>query len=99
MNAGPKQIILETDSKVKIIWEDGSESEFRAASLRRACPCAGCVSEWTGEKILKDEEISESIRIEDVSLVGRYALNLRFSDGHETGIYSFEYLKQLASED
>ncbi len=99
MSVEPKQIILETDSKMKVIWEDGLETEFEAVRLRRACPCAGCVNEWTGEKMLKDEEISESVEIEDVSLVGRYGLNLRFSDGHETGIYSFEYLKRLASED
>jgi DUF971 family protein len=57
------------------------------------------MNEWTGERILDDQQIKQDIKIEDISLVGRYAINLRFSDGHETGIYSFEYLKNLVSED
>jgi len=44
---------------------------------------------------LKPESISENIEIKDLSVVGRYALNFRWSDGHETGIYSFRYLREL----
>jgi DUF971 family protein len=53
------------------------------------------VNEWTGERMLKPENISENIEIRDLSLVGRYALNFRWSDGHETGIYSFRYLREF----
>jgi DUF971 family protein len=45
--------------------------------------------------VLKAESISENIEIRDISIVGRYALNFRWSDGHETGIYSFRYLREL----
>jgi len=45
--------------------------------------------------MLKAESISDNIEIRDISLVGRYALNFRWSDGHETGIYSFRYLREL----
>ena len=68
---------------------------LRAADLRRSCPCAQCVNEWTGQRVLKPESISENIEIRDLSIVGRYALNFRWSDGHETGIYSFRYLREL----
>ena len=61
----------------------------------RSCPCAQCVNEWTGERVLKPDSISEKIEIRDISVVGRYALNFRWSDGHETGIYSFRYLREL----
>ena len=44
---------------------------------------------------ISDFSISESIEIRDISIVGRYALNFRWSDGHETGIYSFRYLREL----
>ncbi|RMG09640.1 MAG: DUF971 domain-containing protein [Acidobacteria bacterium] len=98
MSQEPKQIILETQSLLKIIWHDGKEDAFDALKLRCSCPCASCINEWTGERILDDQQIKQDIKIEDISLVGRYAINLRFSDGHETGIYSFEYLKNLASE-
>jgi DUF971 family protein len=45
--------------------------------------------------VLKPESISENIEIQDLGIVGRYALNFRWSDGHETGIYSFRYLREL----
>ena len=45
--------------------------------------------------MLKPDSISEKIEIRDISIVGRYALNFRWSDGHETGIYSFRYLREL----
>jgi DUF971 family protein len=45
--------------------------------------------------VLKAESVSENIEIRDISVVGRYALNFRWSDGHETGIYSFRYLREL----
>lgn len=91
----PTQIIQESDSELTIVWSDGEQSAYNAPGLRRACPCASCVNEWTGEKILQDEKISDDLTIKNVSLVGRYALNFRFSDGHETGIYSFKYLREL----
>ena len=94
----PIQIIEESDSEVSIKWSDETESRFTAARLRRACPCAGCINEWTGEKMLDDAKIPEDISIKHTSIVGRYALNFHFSDGHETGIFSFKYLKNLKAE-
>ena len=91
----PVQIVEESDSELTINWSDDAETTYTASGLRRSCPCAQCVNEWTGERMLKPENISESIEIRDLSLVGRYALNFRWSDGHETGIYSFRYLREL----
>ena len=91
----PKEIKHQDDFTVRIVWADDKSCSYRAAELRRACPCAQCVNEWTGERVLKAESISETIEIKDISIVGRYALNFRWSDGHETGIYSFRYLREL----
>ena len=91
----PTQIIEDSDRELTITWSDGSETKFDAAGLRRSCPCAGCVNEWTGEKMLADTSITDDISFTGISIVGRYALNFRFSDGHETGIYSFKYLSDL----
>ncbi|MFN6963318.1 MAG: DUF971 domain-containing protein [Pyrinomonadaceae bacterium] len=96
MNAQPAQIIEENDREMTIVWSDGAESRYNAFELRRSCPCAGCINEWTGEKMLDDTSIPRDISIERTAIVGRYALNFHFSDGHETGIFSFAYLKQLA---
>ena len=92
----PVQIIEESDSELSIEWSDGSQSRYTAAQLRRACPCAACVNEWTGEKMLKPESVPDDLTIKNTSIVGRYALNFHFGDGHETGLYSFQYLKGIA---
>jgi len=93
----PTQIIEESDSALSIKWSDDAVTDYTAAQLRRACPCAGCVNEWTGEKTLKSETVSEDLSFSSVMIVGRYALNFHFSDGHETGIYSFKYLRELTN--
>lgn len=91
----PVQIVEESDREISIRWSDDAESRFSAAYLRRACPCAGCVNEWTGEKMLDDKRIADDLTFSHTSIVGRYALNFHFSDGHDTGIYSFKYLREL----
>ena len=91
----PLQIVEESDNELTINWSDDAETKYTASSLRRACPCAQCVNEWTGEKMLSDDSIPEDIHFSHISIVGRYALNFHFSDGHETGIYSFAMLRRL----
>lgn len=48
--------------------------------------------------MLRPETISDELQIADIAVVGRYALNFRWSDGHETGIYSFRYLRELCEQ-
>jgi DUF971 family protein len=93
----PTQIVEESDSEISISWSDGNETHYGAPALRRACPCAGCVNEWTGEKMLDAASVPDDISFKQISIVGRYALNFHFSDGHDTGIYSFAYLRNLES--
>lgn len=92
----PLQIIEESDSELTIAWSDGTEMKFQAPNLRRACPCAGCVDEWTGKKMLDDGKISDDLSFKQISIVGRYALNFHFSDGHDTGIFSFDFLHKMS---
>ena len=91
----PVQIIEESDSELTIKWSDDTESRYTAAQLRRSCPCAACVNEWTGEKMLDPANVPDALTLNKTALVGRYALNFQFSDGHETGLYSFQYLRDL----
>ena len=93
----PSQIIEESDSEISIKWSDNTETKYNAVQLRRACPCAGCVNEWTGEKQLDDAKIPNDLSFRHISIVGRYALNFHFSDGHDTGIFSFAFLRKLSS--
>ena len=91
----PSEISQESNSVLRITWADGRVCDYQAANLRRACPCAQCVNEWTGQRTLQPESIADEVEINDLSIVGRYALNFRWSDNHETGIYSFQYLRDL----
>ena len=91
----PREISQESNALLRITWADGKVCDYAAANLRRDCPCAQCVNEWTGERTLKPEAIADEVEINDLAIVGRYALNFRWSDGHETGIYSFQYLRDL----
>jgi DUF971 family protein len=95
----PREIQQEGDSGLRITWADDLVCHYLAAELRRACPCAQCVNEWTGQRVLEPETVPDALMIADVSIVGRYALNFRWSDGHETGIYSFRYLREFCESD
>lgn len=94
----PREISQESNTNLRITWADGCVCEYQAADLRRACPCAQCVDEWTGNRTLRPEAVSNEVEIVDLSIVGRYALNFRWSDRHETGIYSFKYLRDLCEQ-
>ena len=92
----PVQITEESESEVSIKWSDDAETHYTAAELRRACPCAACVNEWTGEPILDKSKIADDLKFDHTSIVGRYALNFHFSDGHDSGIFSFSFLRKLS---
>ena len=94
----PREIMQEGERAVRVAWADGRVCRYAAAGLRRACPCAQCVNEWTGERVLRPESVSDDLEIADVQLVGRYALNFRWADGHDAGIYSFRYLRELCEK-
>ena len=87
--------IWQKDSKtLGIIWTDGVESSYDVVVLRRKCPCAACVDEMTGKRLLSPSEVGDNVRPVTINSVGRYALNIEFNDGHKTGIYSFESLRK-----
>ena len=82
---------------VKIRWQDGHESVYPARELRLACPCAGCVDEITGAIRMIATNIPADVHPLAINLIGRYAISIEWSDGHNTGIYSFEKLKTMCS--
>ena len=91
-----KEIYQIDERNLGIAWTDNQESKFDVVELRRKCPCASCVDEHTGKRILKPEMIKETVRPELINSVGRYALTITFSDGHSTGIYTFKMLRKMS---
>lgn len=96
MDATPKSIKPSaTLDAFEILWTDGLHQQLSYRALRLECPCAGCIDEHTGKKILKEEDVPEDVRPLSVEAVGRYALAIRWSDGHSTGIYSYDKIYPL----
>ncbi len=92
----PTGLFKKTDGKALIIhWNDGAKSEFGFSELRSVCPCAVCVNEWTGERMLDPAGIPKDIHPLKIHSVGRYAMGIHWSDGHSTGIYSYDFLRKL----
>lgn len=77
-------------------WEDGKKATVRFRDLRLACPCAVCVDEWTGAKLLDPTRVPDDVRPVAMEPVGNYAVQIRWSDGHESGIFSFRLLRGLS---
>lgn len=78
-----------------ITWNDGHKSVYPVRFLRQHCPCAACTDEWTGELRIKPDQIPLLIMVKDIEAVGRYALRFKWNDGHDTGIYSFSWLRRM----
>ena len=91
----PRKVSRSGERDIHITWNDGHESLFEARFLRLQCPCASCVDEMTGKRVLRDEQVSDTVSPTSVELVGRYAIRVWWSDGHSSGIYTFELLRDL----
>ncbi len=87
-----RRIWQEDGRTLGIGWTTGTVCLYDVVAMRRACPCAHCVSETSGERTLDPASIPESVRPTRIASVGRYALTIAFSDGHDTGIYTFSGL-------
>ncbi|MEW6775977.1 MAG: DUF971 domain-containing protein [Bdellovibrionota bacterium] len=90
-------IHVEKNGDLLVTWSDGLKATYRALDLRDACRCAGCRDERTGEKILDRKAIRTDIYPDVIEPVGNYAIAIAWNDGHREGIYSWEYLRELAA--
>ncbi len=92
----PREISQHDERTLKIVWNDGAERLYDVVHLRRNCPCAACAEQTpaAADKIQMDDQV----RPTEIRSVGRYALLIAFTDGHRTGIYSFETLRKLSGK-
>ncbi len=91
----PAEITQPSKTEVRIVWKDGHESLYTGYGLRIGCRCAGCMDEMSGKKRLHDELIRKDVYPLAIDPIGRYAIQFHWSDGHSTGIYTFEHLREL----
>ena len=78
-----------------IRWGDGAESLLDVRTLRLACACAHCINEWTGESLLDPTDVPLDVHPVKIEGVGRYAIQIEWSDGHSWGIYTFPRLREM----
>ncbi len=99
MRVEPKTLQL-IGNELAIAWNDGGESYLALEFLRRACPCASCGGEPDVLGNVVRPQVSytpASFELAGWQLVGGYAVQPRWADGHGTGIYSYQYLRRLAA--
>lgn len=89
----PEAIDVTEEGALRILWPGGPEVTVPAVRMRDACPCAGCVEEGTGRKLLDPATIPADIRPLELRPVGAYAVQIQWSDGHNTGLYSWKTLR------
>ena len=89
----------EDGSALRIEWKDGHTSVYSPHRLRLHCPCAGCVDEGTGRRTLTRAMVPDDVYPQAIHYIGRYALQFIWSDGHETGFYTFDRLRALCDCD
>ncbi len=88
----PVEVELEAAARtLRIGWSDGHQSHYPLSYLRGFCPCAHCQGHGGGWEYVANS----SPDLTEIGEVGNYALSFTFADGHRTGIYSFEVLRQL----
>ncbi|MCI0587299.1 MAG: DUF971 domain-containing protein [Planctomycetes bacterium] len=91
----PLRIERQEGRRIAVEWRDAHRSLYPMRHLRGRCPCANCVDEGSGKRRYFEADAPEDLGFSDVWLVGNYALGIRFSDGHETGIFTYDYLRSI----
>jgi DUF971 family protein len=104
MDVQPAKLELTPAGRLRIDWSDGQLREYSVRELRDKCPCATCREQRSAPPppvmqlpILSAAE-TQPLRITAMTPVGRYAYGIDFSDGHNTGIYTLESLREMGQE-
>ena len=102
MNASPTNL-ERIDDDLRITWSDGQIRRYTATELRDRCPCATCREKRKAVPVepellpvLSMEEAQPS-KVAGMKPVGNYAYSIQFNDGHDTGIFTFKFLRELGT--
>jgi len=100
--ADPEHIAISKSSGIKIDWRDGHHSDYSLTYLRDECPCATCTGahgtqpqRTTYSKPELFPMFKPALKMNSIERVGSYAIRIFWNDGHSSGIYSFDHLRQI----
>lgn len=103
MKVKPQQIKIQDKDKLLIKWNNDTESRITLKYLRDECPCANCKGETILLKTYRPPKPAmlnpDMYVVQKIQTVGGYAIQISWKDGHNTGIYSWDYLKKLAEDE
>jgi len=88
------QRIHRGEREIVITWDEGHVARWPARQLRLACPCAMCKEEMTGRPLLDPATVPEDVAAAAIALVGSYAIRITWTDGHDSGIYTYVWLHE-----
>ena len=100
----PINLEVKDEKRLEIHWDDGHIGVYELTYLRENCPCANCEESRkhpekttrSGLRVLSNNEIlSSNSRLLSADVVGRHGIKFVWADGHDDGIYTFDYLRQL----
>ncbi len=105
----PVRLDLKKTERLTIAWQDGRECVYSLTLLRSMCPCAQCRTVREGSNphdispggkkkpllTILPGNYAGAISVVNAELVGNYAIKIEWSDGHDSGIYSFQYLRDI----
>ena len=89
----PHEIVGLLRSTISFDWPDGHKTTYPARELRLRCRCAACVEETSGRPLLDASGVSANVRAQRIDLIGQYAIQIGWTDGHDSGIYNFRDLR------
>ena len=99
MSDAPVNIRARQSERIlELVWDDGSAARLPYHYLRGECPCASCRDEWTGERTIDPDSLPADLQLAGMQGVGNYAVQFAWSDGHGSGIYTWELLRRLSSD-
>jgi len=98
MNSQPTQLVLSSNRELVIDWDDGERRVYAIDALRRSCPCATCQAQRSDPSSPSPlPPVEPGLTIRHMDPVGNYAYRILFSDGHDTGIFTLDLLRELGT--
>jgi DUF971 family protein len=98
-SSSPLPVLAPDGAWLELVWQDGRQDRLPAGRLRAACRCAACTAARVRQRHAGTQpiEAAAGVTITHVTAIGRYALNLGFSDDHARGVFPWSYLQAIAA--
>jgi len=95
----PSNVRVHKEERIlELVWSDSEVSRLPFQRVRQNCRCAVCVDEFTGRQILDPQSVPADLGLLEVSLCGNYALRIRWSDQHDSGLFTWNHLRSIPTD-